>query len=27
VGLNVLGAYRENNLSAILSQHMIRSLR
>lgn len=27
VGLNVLGAYRENNLSAILSQQMIRSLR
>jgi hypothetical protein len=27
VGLNVLGAYRENNLSAILNQQMIRSLR
>jgi hypothetical protein len=27
VGLNVLGAYRENNLSAILSQQQIRSLR
>ena len=27
VGLNVLGAYRENNLSAILSQQLIRSLR
>lgn len=27
VGLDVLGAYRENNLSAILSQQLIRSLR
>jgi hypothetical protein len=27
VGLNVLGAYRENNLSAIMSHQLIRSLR
>lgn len=27
VGLNVLGAYRENNLSAILNQQLFRSIR
>ena len=27
IGLNVLGAHRENNLSAVMSQQLIRSLR